>query len=997
MKFHLYLSFFLCCLWSFSVSAQQFPVRGQIIVPRPVPTATTGLIGRAGDPLLVLTNSSLQERQVMIGATISGDNGISGKIDPRRLRPRAPLRLPRLGTTTYTGDDLLAIFSNYTVFDINLSGIDIRSLIQNQLFPEGSYRICVQVYDFNTGELLSAAGSSCVGPLTVRTPDPPIILMPRANELLVGGDFQNFLFRWTPVNLGSAQPFYRIRIAEVPRGVNPYDAIDNDNLVRWEEEDLFKTSYLYDLSLPKLPAGEYAVQVTAYDPNGQVAIKNQGRSDVVPFRVTERQPRPPRLMQPGNRSQVPLKVPQAYAFSWRPPSGVQSPLEYRFRMVEIPSLAYANSRINDPAALIYTTETRNTRLFFRDPEPVLKLGQTYAWQVQVFDPAGILTFENDGYSDVYGFTIKEAQRPSPEIIAPEEDEIITVTRPFNLEIDWEHTVDPGLPVTYELGVWSYKDGNNPALIAQENDPVLLEQGLTETSFSTRNTTLEEGGKFFARVVASTTAEDVEFLNFGRSNYRIFEVEKTVTNHVLNLTCGEGCRYELPANTEPARLFGAGDTVRMGNFLLRLTDATQLQGDSYGGKAEIIPGNFFKAPVEVNLQNVRFTAAGIAFRGIAEATMSDRVDLPSAWTSSLDRLRLPADPQGTARRLEVQSRSVRASSGGVQTLPLEFNGVYLTYLRLLPTTATANLVNLQEFSGDRQVGSQFGLFAKRDVCFSAGGPAIAEEDAFLPLVNEVTIDRSAAYTITLLRRASDAPYGGTALPFSCEEATPEVHLAGYVTLRQEGLSQDGQPLASAPVYASFRATYENWLDWQAELHIRNVGNRASCCNDFTTATITCDQLPDYQLEIETMHLDHSSATNPEGLQLPVGHNGPDGELLAVFPAMTSIWNGLYLREAKWKLPAFAKKANGQRVSFPATNVVIDDVGLSAQNAFATDEFGLPIVLKDWTGQVNGSSIDIQANALETTTLKLAARIPAFEATVPITGEASWTNNRATWDF
>ncbi|MEM6770059.1 MAG: hypothetical protein AAF597_05695, partial [Bacteroidota bacterium] len=666
-------------------------------------------------------------------------------------------------------------------------------------------------------------------------------------------------------------------------------------------------------------------------------------------------------------------------------------------MVEIPSFAYANTMIDDPAALIYATETDKVYLNFKEPEPVLKLGQAYAWQVQVFDPAGEMTFENDGFSEVRSFRIKEAQLPAPEIITPAEEELITVARPFSLEIDWEHSVSPDLPVTYELGVWPFEEGSSFSTIIRDKAPILVEQGIAETTFTTSNELLEGGGKFFVRVIASSTDEDVEFMRSGRSDFQVFEVEKTVTNHVLNLACGEGCRYELPTNTEPVSLFGSGDTVRMGNFLLRLTDATQLSGDTYSGEAEIIPGSFFKAPIKVDLRSVRFNQAGIAVGGLAEAVPAEEVGLPGAWTSTLGALRLPPDPQGVAQRLDAQSRSVRAASERTRTLPLEFNGVYLTYLRLLPTTATANVVNLQEFSGDRQVGSQYGLFIKRGVCFSAGGPAVSEAEAFLPLVNEVTIDRSAAYTMTLLRRASDAPYGGTALPFNCEETTPEVHLAGYVTLRQDGLLQDGQPLASAPVYASFRATYENWLDWQAELHVRTVGNRSSCCNDFMEATITYAQLPDYQLEIETMFLDHSTASNPDGLRLPAGHNGPNGELLDQFPGLVTLWNGIYLKDAKWKLPAFVSKTNGQRVSFPANNVIIDDLGLSAQSAFATDEFGPQITLKDWTGRVVGSNIDVQGNELEATNLKLTARIPAFEASVPITGEASWTNNRSIWSF
>lgn len=969
----------------------------RIIVPQPVPTATVDLLGRTGDPVLVLTNTSLFRRNIMIGATINGNNGISGKVDPRGKRPRAPITLERGATITLSGDDLLNIFSNYTVFDIDLSGINIRSLIQNQLFPEGTYRLCAQVYDYQTGEQLSAPGSGCTGPLTVRTPDPPIIIMPQERETLLGGEWQNIIFRWTPVNLSTTIPLYRIRIAEVPSGVNPYDAIDNDNLIRWVEEDLFKTSFLYDISLPKLPKGRYAVQVTAYDADGQMAIKNEGRSDVVSFNIADQQPQPPRLVIPLNSDAVAQTDPQSYLFTWVGPSGVQVPLRYRFRMVDIPSLSYARDFIDNPSALIYSTETRSPRLTFKELDPVLKVGNAYAWQVQVFDPAGEVTFENDGYSDVFAFTVKEAKQPAPEIMSPAQDEIIAAAWPFSLSIDWKHELTQEVPVAYQVGIWPFRDGDNPNRVIRDVAPIILEEEVAITTFSTSNTVLADGGKFLVRVVATSEDSDVAFLNFGRSNLRIFEIEKTVTNHVLELACGEGCRYELPANTQAVGAFEQGDTVRMGNFLLRLTEGTTESNSFYRGNAEILPGSFFKAPVLVNLNNVRFNEAGIAVSGFAEAMPPENLTIPQAWKGNIGALRLPEDPERTSRSLATNSRSVSAESQSARSLPLEFSGVYLTYLKLLPTTATANLVNIQAFSGDRVQGEQYGLFAKRGICFSAGGPAIGEEEAYLPLINDVNIDRSSAFSITLLRNASDAPYGGTALPYSCEDTPVEVHMAGYVSIRQEGFSQDGQPLSTNPLYASFRATYQNWLDWQADLHLRPSGSRASCCNDFMTASLTYEELPDYQLEIEKLVLDHSGYSNPEGLQLPVGSNGPDAALLENFPGLISIWNGIYLKEASWQLPEFAKKANGERIAFPANNSVLDDAGFSSQSAFSTDEFGPEVVLKDWTARVLGSQVDVRANELEETTLGLDVRIPIFEANVPITGEAAWDGRNPQWTF
>lgn len=987
-----------CFLSPLFLVAQQFPVVPSVIVPRPLPTATVDLLGRTGDPVLILTNTSLQSRQIMIGATITGDNGINGTVDPRLKRPQRPIMLPGGRTATLSGDDLLSIFANYDVFDIKLRGIDLRSLIQNQLFPEGTYRVCVQVYDFSTGVPLSAPGSGCTGGLTVRTPDPPIIIQPREHETLLASEWQNLTFRWTPAQLRSTLPRYNCRIVEVPNGVNPYDAMDNDNLVRWEERDLFKTSFIYDVSFPTLPQGRYAVQVTAYDPEGEIAIKNQGKSDIVQFTISEELPGPPRLIAPTDRAEIPQQTPQAYRFSWRAPDGVQAPPRYRFQLVDIPSASSARALIDAPGALIYSTDNiRSTVLIFKELDPVLKVGNMYAWRVQAYDPEEQLVFQNEGYSEVYTFTVKERLLPAPEIVTPEEEAIITANRPFSLEFDWSHEVPASADITYDLDVWENVQGATLSEIVEVKEPLFTESRLAETRFVTSDSRLANGGMFFARVTARSVGESMNFANEGRSTLREFEIKRYSSNLSIDLACGEGCQFTLPEETEAVDYFGLGDTVRLGNFLLRLTDATVRSGTFYRGEAEIVTGNFFKAPVKVALSNLRFNAQGIAIGGLAEAQPPANLALPAAWTGNLGNLRLPPDPAQAIRTLTANSRDVAAASSVAQSLPLAFGGLHLTYLRLLPTTATANLVNLQEFSGDRRTGSKYGLFAKRGVCFSAAGPAVAEEEAFLPLSADVNLDRSASYDLTLLSSAGDAAFGGTAIPFSCTSESPEVHVAGYVAIKTTGLSMAGQPLASTPLYASFRTTYTDWLDWQADLYPRVSSARNSCCNSHGTFELIYSQLPQYRLEVEELILDHSGFSNPAGLTLPEGSNGPNQDLLAQFPDFVNIWSGIYLKKGNWSLPGFVRKTNGEKFELSAQGFVLDDLGLSGQLEVATDEYAPAGNIQDWAAKFGGGQIDVQEGQLVESSLELEVRLPLFESFFAVRGESSWDGRRASWLF
>ncbi|MFK8163056.1 MAG: hypothetical protein AB8H12_11390, partial [Lewinella sp.] len=77
---------------------------------------------------------------------------------------------------------------------------------------------------------------------------------------------------------------YRFRLAQVPSGVNPYDAVADDALLWYEDETLVPFLF-YGPTFPPLKEDEtYAVQIIAYDEDGAVVIRNEGRSDVVTFR-----------------------------------------------------------------------------------------------------------------------------------------------------------------------------------------------------------------------------------------------------------------------------------------------------------------------------------------------------------------------------------------------------------------------------------------------------------------------------------------------------------------------------------------------------------------------------------------------------------------------------------------------------------------------------------------------------------------------------------------
>ncbi len=981
-------------------TAQQTPIIPQIIVPQPVPTSTVELLGRTGQPVLILTNTNaLKSYDVMIGATIVGDNRIQGEIDPRTKRPRFPITLPPGQTRSFTGDELLEVFSNYSIYDINYSGIDLRDLVMNQLFPEGSYVVCVQVYDFNSGDRLSAELTGCTPPIKVRTPDPPIIITPRERERIPRTIGDIITFRWTPVILSQGIANYRIRIADLPSGTNPYDAINDDNLLRWEVDALMAPIFIYDASLPPLPDGKYAVQVTAYDPMGQAAIKNEGRSDVVQFSLHTVLPEPPALRFPYNVSLIPQTEPQNYRFSWRRVNVNGSPLHHDFKLARVPFGISPRNALADPNMLVSEKiGLRSGTHYYRGEQEDLVIDETYAWQVRAYDPDGVYEVENDGLSDIYTFTLGESLLPAPEILSPPENWEHTAPGALTVACEWQHEVSENIEVEYRFSIWEYDGSMSPTRFVSTQNPVFTKQAISGTTYETSVDDFDfgDGGTYLLQVEASDTANERSFANDGKSSIHQITLERLASpRNELNIACGEGCRFELPTGTQGAvDHFVSGDTLRLGNFLIRLTDATTRSGTFYSGEGEIVAGDFFQAPILIRLRGLRFNAEGIAIGGLAESILQSNLGLPSAWTSNLGAIRLPSDPAATLNTLDNNSAPVDQASDETVQLPISINGAHITYLRLLPTTATANIVALHELGGDRVANNKYALFAQKGFCITGAGPAEPASESFLALQEEVTVDRSSNYSITLITNAQGAPFGGTALPFICDGEQP-IQAAGYVTLKSEHLSAEGQVLNNNPLYGAFQTTFSDWFDWQTELYLRPIGARGSCCSLGEPVKLQLAELPHYELEVVKWHFDHSAYSNPTELTLPEGSNIASQGQIDQFPGLANLWNGVYFKEAYWHLPRFLRKEDGNTLLMRAQNMVLDDKGMSGQTLLQTADSGIACEIKDWEGNVQQAQIDIQRDQLELADIEVNVELPFFSGNFPLKLENSWTGNGTYW--
>ncbi len=246
---------------------------------------------------VTLTDLMMPSLDVLLKVTIQSPSGgqfVSGQ----------GIRLTLTGGLTYTliAEDLKELLSSR-----NLSGLP--SSLQ-----EGTYVFNFSVFDAATMFPVSNPQTDFASAIVLLN-DPPLLTSPANGEVLdpeLSG--QNYMFSWTPRSFSlnpQEQVKYRLVIARIPAGRNPYDAfLTNAFVINQPFEDIAFNSFFYSPDfLPLQPGATYAWQITAYEERlisnvpekVSMRFRNQGRSDVFTFTVKEHCPalflRSPELRQ----------------------------------------------------------------------------------------------------------------------------------------------------------------------------------------------------------------------------------------------------------------------------------------------------------------------------------------------------------------------------------------------------------------------------------------------------------------------------------------------------------------------------------------------------------------------------------------------------------------------------------------------------------------------------------------------------------------------------
>ncbi|MEC3908207.1 hypothetical protein VOI54_14345 [Tamlana sp. 2201CG12-4] len=187
----------------------------------------------------------------------------------------------------------------------NLVGINPQQY--NQPLPDGTYKICWEVYDFLTGQRISDPNMGCSNILLLLN-DPPLLNVPNRGAQLTDIKPTNIIFQWTPRHANATNVSYEFELREIwDTQIDPQAGFLASS--PYHTETTFSTTLLYNISKPQLyPGRTYAWRVQAKSTTGlseNSVFRNNGYSEIYYFKYTNTcYPPTYRLAEPLNTGRV---------------------------------------------------------------------------------------------------------------------------------------------------------------------------------------------------------------------------------------------------------------------------------------------------------------------------------------------------------------------------------------------------------------------------------------------------------------------------------------------------------------------------------------------------------------------------------------------------------------------------------------------------------------------------------------------------------------------
>jgi hypothetical protein len=182
----------------------------------------------------------------------------------------------------------------------------------------------------------------------------------------------------------------------------------------------------------KLPDGFYSFCVEVVEVTSGQLVSNEKQGCAPPVWISTSEP--PLLNLPAKGASVQFREPLNIIFNWTP-RHMGSPnaafqTEYEFTLVELWDTGILPEAAFGTMPALYQTTTQSTTLVYGPAEPPLLPGKRYAWRIRAKAKQGADEFDvflNNGYTEIFYFTLQEDCQPPQQPTATVKDGRVTIT------------------------------------------------------------------------------------------------------------------------------------------------------------------------------------------------------------------------------------------------------------------------------------------------------------------------------------------------------------------------------------------------------------------------------------------------------------------------------------------------------------------------------------------------------------------------------------------
>ena len=993
----------------------QFPIDVQVNIAPPYPIRLSDFTSVESNVLVTLNNTSQQTYGVaLVGTLRNEDTGASITSDINRLRGVCTT-IP-MGVTTLTGTDLRAMFNPDNMVFRGLSRETIRG---DEALPEGRYTLCIRAMDCNdVGKYLSDTPAEPFGcaAFEVNYVDPPVIISTECDQLISHETIQMNII-WTQVmpTRPGAIIDYTIRMVEVePPTRNPFDALQSSPPVFIKE---VAGTTVYNLIIPEdviLERGrKYAIQITASNPDREIAFRNEGRSEACTFVFGTPLPSAGGFtIEPSYPLDADV-IPFSYfpvIVRYTPYSDQYTRFGYQFNISGTNGYNdYKNDQLNWPRGPLAAQRTATgfgdltqeqaqyIALNKNQTETSVSFerGNTYTWNASIEMDRGSTTLP----VNIPATTFQVGMSPSILKLPANADTV----PPGDIKFKWQTGAEPrkvipdftivqarGGGTTFFNGIvderWVIEVSKEESFTSivetiggrlgytadLNSDPQVIKDELYKDLEEQFNIT--EEGKYYWRVKWMKSPDNISnHIAYATSPVWTFIISNSApsTPVVMRETeedpgaCISTCLADPITDRTATAGVAVGGDIQVGKFTLNVRSITSSGGNRYTGEGVVNVPFLNNIKILVEFSNVQVNAGGKVFAGTVKAK-ADREFVTEDITTRAGQVLGMSESEARALNgfLSDGERLVSAFTGSREIgMPIgidrEIDGhryvIGIMNFEFTPERATADALMSLDLP---EIGDRVLALGIKDLCITPGGLG---DEGRLYLARDWVVVQEGETRFAFKGAESADTTQATYVSWDCR-GFKCLQVRGEVTFPRSMLVPD------------------NPDGTIGEGNVKGLFGVKACRGNNWIAHITFDPfqvngLAGWGWNTSNAYLDFSDIENPPGFTLPRSYGNP----AMTDPRMINTWTGFYMERIEVKLPPeFASEVSPDgRTSFGAFETIIDGTGLTtsirAVNILEVSEGNF----EGWGFAIDTLNFDLVSNTFTEAGMAGRLGMPIFE--------------------